>query len=202
MGLADSVGFKPDNHSLFKELALFQDYHGLPAFKNVSYPQMFRQRRKTVAAKIRGVNEALLFEPNRWCSTETIATGKYASPSSSLSAIAIHGSIWSGFGGEFQSQNEMGNFQLGSGMVNPNSYIRSNIDGFVNLLEVVKSSIAQPTINWASSSSVYGLNSKSRPSILMNFDEYDFEFKFINYVNMILNSRSGFDSPLNTNFSN
>lgn len=30
----DSAGFKPDNHSLFKELALFQDYHGLPAFKN------------------------------------------------------------------------------------------------------------------------------------------------------------------------
>ncbi|KAI3522508.1 hypothetical protein L1887_00343 [Cichorium endivia] len=45
-------------------------------------------------------------------------------------------------------------------MVNPNSYIRSNIDGFVNLLEVVKSSIAQPAIVWASSSSVYGLNSK------------------------------------------
>ncbi|KAL4592800.1 hypothetical protein LXL04_005805 [Taraxacum kok-saghyz] len=45
-------------------------------------------------------------------------------------------------------------------MVNPNSYIRSNIDGFVNLLEVVKSSIAQPAIISASSSSVYGLNSK------------------------------------------
>ncbi|CAH1437402.1 unnamed protein product [Lactuca virosa] len=30
----DSAEFKNDNHSLFKELALFQDYHGLPAFKN------------------------------------------------------------------------------------------------------------------------------------------------------------------------
>ncbi|KAK9072954.1 hypothetical protein SSX86_009390 [Deinandra increscens subsp. villosa] len=45
-------------------------------------------------------------------------------------------------------------------MVNPNSYIKSNIDGFVNLLEVVKSTIAPPAIVWASSSSVYGLNSK------------------------------------------
>ncbi|KVH90070.1 UDP-glucuronate 4-epimerase 5-like [Cynara cardunculus var. scolymus] len=45
-------------------------------------------------------------------------------------------------------------------MINPNSYIKSNIDGFVNLLEVVKSTIEQPAIVWASSSSVYGLNSK------------------------------------------
>ncbi|KAD5508324.1 hypothetical protein R6Q59_031137 [Mikania micrantha] len=45
-------------------------------------------------------------------------------------------------------------------MINPNSYIKSNIDGFVNLLEVVKSAVDQPAIVWASSSSVYGLNSK------------------------------------------
>lgn len=31
------VAFKDhNNQSIFKELALFQDYHGLPAFKNVS----------------------------------------------------------------------------------------------------------------------------------------------------------------------
>ncbi|GKB28759.1 1-aminocyclopropane-1-carboxylate synthase 3 [Tanacetum coccineum] len=30
----DSAGFTAQNHSLFRELALFQDYHGLPAFKN------------------------------------------------------------------------------------------------------------------------------------------------------------------------
>ncbi|XP_071701640.1 UDP-glucuronate 4-epimerase 3-like [Rutidosis leptorrhynchoides] len=45
-------------------------------------------------------------------------------------------------------------------MVNPNSYIKSNIDGFVNILEVAKSINPQPAIVWASSSSVYGLNSK------------------------------------------
>lgn len=32
----DSAGFSAKNQSLFRELALFQDYHGLPAFKNVS----------------------------------------------------------------------------------------------------------------------------------------------------------------------
>lgn len=45
-------------------------------------------------------------------------------------------------------------------MQNPSSYIRSNIAGFVNLLEVCKSVNPQPSIVWASSSSVYGLNSK------------------------------------------
>lgn len=45
-------------------------------------------------------------------------------------------------------------------MKNPNSYIHSNIAGFVNLLEVCKSANPQPAIIWASSSSVYGLNSK------------------------------------------
>ncbi|KAB2004774.1 hypothetical protein ES319_D11G222900v1 [Gossypium barbadense] len=45
-------------------------------------------------------------------------------------------------------------------MQNPGSYVHSNIAGFVNLLEVSKSANPQPAIIWASSSSVYGLNSK------------------------------------------
>ncbi|XP_051144926.1 UDP-glucuronate 4-epimerase 3-like [Andrographis paniculata] len=45
-------------------------------------------------------------------------------------------------------------------MVNPGSYVRSNIAGFVNLLEVCKNANPQPAIVWASSSSVYGLNTK------------------------------------------
>ncbi|VVB03444.1 unnamed protein product [Arabis nemorensis] len=45
-------------------------------------------------------------------------------------------------------------------MENPNSYIHSNIAGFVNLLEICKSVNPQPSIVWASSSSVYGLNTK------------------------------------------
>ncbi|XP_042515912.1 UDP-glucuronate 4-epimerase 3-like [Macadamia integrifolia] len=45
-------------------------------------------------------------------------------------------------------------------MQNPGSYVHSNIAGFVNVLEVCKSANPQPAIVWASSSSVYGLNSK------------------------------------------
>lgn len=45
-------------------------------------------------------------------------------------------------------------------MQNPNSYVESNIAGFVNLLETCKSSDPQPAIAWASSSSVYGVNKK------------------------------------------
>ncbi|KAI4327080.1 hypothetical protein L6164_019581 [Bauhinia variegata] len=45
-------------------------------------------------------------------------------------------------------------------MQNPGSYVHSNIAGFVNLLEVCKSANPQPAIVWASSSSVYGFNSK------------------------------------------
>ncbi|XP_062074106.1 UDP-glucuronate 4-epimerase 3-like [Humulus lupulus] len=45
-------------------------------------------------------------------------------------------------------------------MQNPGSYIHSNIAGFVNLLEVCKAANPQPAIVWASSSSVYGLNTK------------------------------------------
>ncbi|XP_075494362.1 UDP-glucuronate 4-epimerase 3-like [Primulina tabacum] len=45
-------------------------------------------------------------------------------------------------------------------MENPSSYVHSNIAGFVSLLEVCKSANPQPAIVWASSSSVYGLNTK------------------------------------------
>ncbi|EPS72617.1 hypothetical protein M569_02133, partial [Genlisea aurea] len=45
-------------------------------------------------------------------------------------------------------------------MENPGSYVHSNIAGLVNLLEVCKSANPQPAIVWASSSSVYGLNTK------------------------------------------
>ncbi|XP_059318333.1 UDP-glucuronate 4-epimerase 6-like [Lycium ferocissimum] len=45
-------------------------------------------------------------------------------------------------------------------MQNPLSYISSNVNGFVTLLEVAKSANPQPAIVWASSSSVYGLNMK------------------------------------------
>lgn len=45
-------------------------------------------------------------------------------------------------------------------MQNPSSYVHSNIAGLVNVFEVCKSANPQPTIVWASSSSVYGLNSK------------------------------------------
>ncbi|KAI9196109.1 hypothetical protein LWI28_021080 [Acer negundo] len=45
-------------------------------------------------------------------------------------------------------------------MQNPQSYVASNIAGFVNLLEVCKTVNPQPSIVWASSSSVYGLNTQ------------------------------------------
>lgn len=45
-------------------------------------------------------------------------------------------------------------------MENPASYVHSNIAGLVSLLEVCKSANPQPAIVWASSSSVYGLNTK------------------------------------------
>ncbi|GKB30813.1 UDP-glucuronate 4-epimerase 6-like protein [Tanacetum coccineum] len=46
-------------------------------------------------------------------------------------------------------------------MQNPQSYISSNIAGFVNLLETAKKADPQPSIVWASSSSVYGLNTEN-----------------------------------------
>ncbi|CAA2979947.1 UDP-glucuronate 4-epimerase 3 [Olea europaea subsp. europaea] len=45
-------------------------------------------------------------------------------------------------------------------MENPSSYVHSNIAGLVSVLEVCKSVNPQPVIVWASSSSVYGLNTK------------------------------------------
>ncbi|KAF5182502.1 Udp-glucuronate 4-epimerase [Thalictrum thalictroides] len=45
-------------------------------------------------------------------------------------------------------------------MENPGSYVHSNIAGLVTLLEACKSANPQPSIVWASSSSVYGLNDK------------------------------------------
>ncbi|GAB4857017.1 UDP-glucuronate 4-epimerase 3 [Ancistrocladus abbreviatus] len=45
-------------------------------------------------------------------------------------------------------------------MKSPDTYIHSNIAGLVSLLEVCKSANPQPAFVWASSSSVYGLNSK------------------------------------------
>jgi 1-aminocyclopropane-1-carboxylate synthase len=35
----DALGLRRGGASVFRELALFQDYHGLPAFKNVSTSQ-------------------------------------------------------------------------------------------------------------------------------------------------------------------
>ncbi|KAM7506184.1 hypothetical protein LguiB_005088 [Lonicera macranthoides] len=46
-------------------------------------------------------------------------------------------------------------------MQNPQSYVNSNIAGFVNLLEIPKAANPQPSIVWASSSSVYGLNTQN-----------------------------------------
>jgi len=45
-------------------------------------------------------------------------------------------------------------------MENPMSYVNSNIAGLVTLLEACKTANPQPSIVWASSSSVYGLNDK------------------------------------------
>ncbi|KAG6504776.1 UDP-glucuronate 4-epimerase 1-like [Zingiber officinale] len=43
---------------------------------------------------------------------------------------------------------------------NPASYVHSNVAGLVTLLEACKSADPQPSVIWASSSSVYGLNDK------------------------------------------
>lgn len=45
-------------------------------------------------------------------------------------------------------------------MQNPGSYVHSNIAGLVTLFEACKNANPQPAVVWASSSSVYGLNSK------------------------------------------
>ncbi|XP_061373015.1 UDP-glucuronate 4-epimerase 6-like isoform X2 [Gastrolobium bilobum] len=56
-------------------------------------------------------------------------------------------------------------------MQNPQSYVASNIAGFVNLLEVSKNANPQPSIVWASSSSVYGLNTENPFSELHRTDQ-------------------------------
>ncbi|CAI0437700.1 unnamed protein product [Linum tenue] len=56
-------------------------------------------------------------------------------------------------------------------MQNPQSYVSSNIAGFINLLEIAKSASPQPAIVWASSSSVYGLNDKVPFSELHRTDQ-------------------------------
>ncbi|PON57227.1 Nucleotide sugar epimerase [Trema orientale] len=56
-------------------------------------------------------------------------------------------------------------------MQNPQSYVRSNIAGFVSLLEVAKAANPQPAIVWASSSSVYGLNTQNPFSELHRTDQ-------------------------------
>ncbi|ERN07144.1 UDP-glucuronate 4-epimerase 1 [Amborella trichopoda] len=43
---------------------------------------------------------------------------------------------------------------------NPASYVQSNVAGLVTLLEACRSANPQPSVVWASSSSVYGLNEK------------------------------------------
>ncbi|KAI4372810.1 hypothetical protein MLD38_010997 [Melastoma candidum] len=56
-------------------------------------------------------------------------------------------------------------------MHNPQSYVSSNIAGFVNLLEVAKNANPQPALVWASSSSVYGLNTENPFSELHRTDQ-------------------------------
>ncbi|XP_021888962.1 UDP-glucuronate 4-epimerase 6 [Carica papaya] len=56
-------------------------------------------------------------------------------------------------------------------MQNPQSYVSSNVAGFVSLLEVAKSANPQPSIVWASSSSVYGLNTENPFSELHRTDQ-------------------------------
>ncbi|KAJ6842508.1 UDP-glucuronate 4-epimerase 6-like [Iris pallida] len=57
-------------------------------------------------------------------------------------------------------------------MKNPQSYVASNIAGLVNLFEVAGKSVdPQPAIVWASSSSVYGLNTENPFSELHRTDQ-------------------------------
>ncbi|XP_020587452.1 UDP-glucuronate 4-epimerase 3-like [Phalaenopsis equestris] len=45
-------------------------------------------------------------------------------------------------------------------MENPGSYVHSNVAGLVSILEAARSAANQPAVVWASSSSVYGLNTQ------------------------------------------
>ncbi|KAD4888303.1 hypothetical protein E3N88_20376 [Mikania micrantha] len=66
----DATGFKKNGQSIFKELALFQDYHGLPSFKNALVNFMSEIRGNTVTfdpnnlvltAGATSANETLIF---------------------------------------------------------------------------------------------------------------------------------------------
>nr|XP_043617502.1 1-aminocyclopropane-1-carboxylate synthase 9-like [Erigeron canadensis] len=66
----DVTGFKKDDQSIFKELALFQDYHGLPSFKNALVKFMSETRGNTITfdpnnlvltAGATSANETLMF---------------------------------------------------------------------------------------------------------------------------------------------
>lgn len=66
----DAAGFKRDGESIFRELALFQDYHGLPAFKNalVDFMSEIRGNKVTfnpsnlvLTAGATSANETLIF---------------------------------------------------------------------------------------------------------------------------------------------
>ncbi|KAB5526572.1 hypothetical protein DKX38_020419 [Salix brachista] len=66
----DASGFKKDGQSIFRELALFQDYHGLPAFKKAMVEFMaeirgnkvtFDQNKIVLTAGATSANETLMF---------------------------------------------------------------------------------------------------------------------------------------------
>ncbi|XP_010555438.1 PREDICTED: 1-aminocyclopropane-1-carboxylate synthase 8 [Tarenaya hassleriana] len=66
----DAAGFKEDGRSIFRELALFQDYHGLPSFKNALSEFMSENRGNRVSfdpnklvltAGATSANETLMF---------------------------------------------------------------------------------------------------------------------------------------------
>ncbi|GER39618.1 1-aminocyclopropane-1-carboxylate synthase [Striga asiatica] len=66
----DAAGFKRDGESIFRELALFQDYHGLPAFKNALAQFMseirgnkvnFDPKNLVLTAGATSANETLMF---------------------------------------------------------------------------------------------------------------------------------------------
>lgn len=66
----DAAGFKRNGESIFRELALFQDYHGLPAFKNAMTKFMseirgnkvsFDSNKLVLTAGATSANETLMF---------------------------------------------------------------------------------------------------------------------------------------------
>ncbi|KAL1537045.1 1-aminocyclopropane-1-carboxylate synthase 3 [Salvia divinorum] len=66
----DAASFKRDGQSIFRELALFQDYHGLPAFKNAMVKFMseirgnkvkFNPNKLVLTAGATSANETLIF---------------------------------------------------------------------------------------------------------------------------------------------